>query len=257
LKWSSKTRLFEQFFCLNLKLIYQSSFQIVKKSIEVAKLVLPTFQVHVQATKCMHVRIKATYPSGKPVVGSATIKAIPIVSCVVPWKSMDKPVIKTVNCVDETEVVFEKSDFSDRTYDQIIIQVIVQEKVTGVVVQASDVIIPHKPKSVKTELQKKLLHTKLINQPNLHEKLKVKVRFSQKLSTLFYYIVGRGRILLSKEVCCKDVHKKFIDITPTSAMAPESQLVVYYIGANGEIVSDVVKLVFADQTSFNFVSSGI
>jgi hypothetical protein len=233
---------------------YLLIFQIIKKTVEVTEYVLPRFQVQVLSPKCMHVHVLATYPNGKPVAGSAIIKATPILSCSGSWKKLAEPITKSVKCVGKAHVVFDRHDFSNQTRS-ILIEVTVQESATGLVVQSSDVIFPHtNPKSELSGPHKKSLHAELINQPNLHKNIKVKVTSKDKLATLFYYVVGAGKILLSKALHCRHSHESLIEFKPIDLMAPKSQLVVYYIRANGKIVSDVLELEFPYQFSNNFVS---
>jgi hypothetical protein len=204
----------------------------------------------------MHVQVLATYTNGKTVAGSAIIKATPILSCSGSWKKLAEPITKSVKCIGNAHVVFDRHDFSNQTRS-ILIEVTVQEASTGISVKGSDVIIPiAKTKSEISGLHKNLLHAKLINQPNLHKNIKVQVTSKDKLATLFYYVVGAGQILLSKTLNCHHSHKSFIEFKAIDLMAPKSQLVVFYIRANGKIVSDILELEFLFQLSNNFVSSG-
>jgi CD109 antigen len=74
------------------------------------------------------------------------------------------------------------------------------------------------------------------------------------LSTLFYYVVGRGNILLSTSVDCKGQNFTILEFDVSFAMAPNCSLVVFYIAPNGTIVSDYTSIAIAPDRWLNPVS---
>jgi Alpha-2-macroglobulin bait region domain len=79
------------------------------------------------------------------------------------------------------------------------------------------------------------------------QNVKFQVGSIVKLSTLSYYVVGRGNVLLTKNVNFENKHLGVFEFEATFAMAPVSTLVVYYVTGNGTIVSEQATLkIFAE-----------
>jgi hypothetical protein len=65
---------------------------------------------------------------------------------------------------------------------------------------------------------------------------------------LAYYIVGRGNILLSQNVKLDGIKNvNIFEIDSTFSMLPYCLLVVFYIAADGSIISDQTELKFSQD----------
>lgn len=83
--------------------------------------------------------------------------------------------------------------------------------------------------------------------------LKLSVRTNKPIDGATYQVLGRGKILESKYVKAKPSKKFEFTITPTLDMLPTAYVLVFYIEASGEIISDYVAIEFGNELK-NFVS---
>ena len=66
-------------------------------------------------------------------------------------------------------------------------------------------------------------------------------------------MISKGDVILARDVKVSDKKEFQIEFTPTAAMVPKANFVVFYITDDGEIVSDSLKLEFGNELR-NFVS---
>jgi Alpha-2-macroglobulin bait region domain len=79
------------------------------------------------------------------------------------------------------------------------------------------------------------------------------VRTNKPIAGVTYQIIARGKILDWKYVDAKNSKRFEFAIKPTMEMIPNANVLVYYIDASGEIVSDSLTFEFGDELK-NFVS---
>lgn len=70
---------------------------------------------------------------------------------------------------------------------------------------------------------------------------------TEDLSQLTYQVVGKGDVIVSEVVKVPNTKKFQFEFTPTLAMVPKSNVIVFYIRENGEIVSDSTKIEFENE----------
>jgi hypothetical protein len=87
----------------------------------------------------------------------------------------------------------------------------------------------------------------------LNQKVQFGVGSIAKLSSLSYYIVGRGAVLLSKTVKINGKNIETLEFEPTFSMLPHCSLVVFYVEKSGEIVSDYTDITFSQDDMLNQV----
>lgn len=92
--------------------------------------------------------------------------------------------------------------------------------------------------------------------PKLSEKIKIDVLSTEKLSELTYQVVAKGDVLLSDTVSVPSEKHFQLEFQPTLPMLPKSNVVVFYITSDGEIISDSLKLEFGNEL-MNFVSRAL
>jgi Alpha-2-macroglobulin bait region domain/Macroglobulin domain MG4 len=78
----------------------------------------------------------------------------------------------------------------------------------------------------------------------------VSVQGTELMQEIYYYVIGRGTLLLSGHCRWegKD-HKTTFEFPTNFQMVPTATLLVYYIRSDAEIVSDRLKLTFEDDLS--------
>jgi Alpha-2-macroglobulin bait region domain len=91
--------------------------------------------------------------------------------------------------------------------------------------------------------------------PKLNQEIQFKVGCHVKLTKLFYYIVGRGNVLISQVVNMDRKKIGFFEFNSTLTMAPSSSLVVYYITETGKIISDETEFTFEPEPLANQVNT--
>lgn len=64
--------------------------------------------------------------------------------------------------------------------------------------------------------------------------------------------MGKGNLVESKTVNFNNAKRHIINITPKVSMVPKARVIIYYIAANGEIISDKIDVEFGNELS-NFV----
>jgi CD109 antigen len=77
----------------------------------------------------------------------------------------------------------------------------------------------------------------------------------KKLTTLSFYVVGRGNILLSKTVSVDKKNVLVLEFETTFEMLPQATLVVFYVTEDGTIVSDHTEVMFSQEVMPNMVST--
>jgi CD109 antigen len=124
----------------------------IRKQFEITKTERPNFQVITRTPTFVSnnstqfsVGVECFYSFGKPVAGSAVVKATPILQSTNTWTETAKPVTITKDVRGTYLVTFQMSDFKIpkmRTCDSILVETVVQEKATGRVVRGHDKTIP-------------------------------------------------------------------------------------------------------------------
>jgi hypothetical protein len=126
-------------------------FQQIRKSVECADYVQPKFQVTVKtppfiskSANNFSIEIDAKYIFGRPVIGTTTVKATPILNTKNFWSEMGKELIGTtaINGMYAGEIY--KSNFilpPGRSYDSILVETSIQEKATGAIATSFDKVI--------------------------------------------------------------------------------------------------------------------
>jgi CD109 antigen len=77
---------------------------------------------------------------------------------------------------------------------------------------------------------------------------------TEKIKSIVYQVLGRGDVLVSKSIDVPDRKTQVFKFLANFLMVPKADLIVYYIRADGEIVSDHVEIQFGDELN-NFVST--
>jgi MG2 domain/Macroglobulin domain MG3 len=124
----------------------------IRKQFEVTKTERPNFQIIARTPNLVSnnstqfsVGVECYYSFGKPITGTAVIKATPILKSNNSWTETAKPVTITKDVRGTYLATFLMSDFKIpkvRTCDSILIETTVQEKATGRVVRGHDKTIP-------------------------------------------------------------------------------------------------------------------
>jgi CD109 antigen len=73
------------------------------------------------------------------------------------------------------------------------------------------------------------------------------------MNFITYQVVGRGDVIISKTLPANGVNKFNFRFLASFAMVPKANLIVHYIRADGEIISDHVNIELGDELQ-NFVS---
>jgi CD109 antigen len=120
----------------------------IRKQFEITKTERPNFQVIARTPTFVSnnstqfsVGVECYYTFGKPVAGTAVIKAIPILQSNNTWTETAKPVTITKDVRGTYLVTFQMSDLKIpkmRTCDSILVETTVQEKATGRLVRGYD-----------------------------------------------------------------------------------------------------------------------
>lgn len=76
---------------------------------------------------------------------------------------------------------------------------------------------------------------------------------TDNLSQLNYQVVGKGDVVKSERVQVPNAKDFQFEFKPSLAMIPKTNVIVYYITADGEIISDRVEIEFGNELK-NFVS---
>jgi Alpha-2-macroglobulin bait region domain len=78
------------------------------------------------------------------------------------------------------------------------------------------------------------------------------VRTTKPIAGATYQIIGKGKILDSKFINAQNSDKFEFNVKPTMDMLPTAYILVFYIEASGEIISDYTTVEFGNQLK-NFV----
>jgi CD109 antigen len=89
----------------------------------------------------------------------------------------------------------------------------------------------------------------------LNQVVRFQIGSMKKITSLSYYVVGRGNVLLSKTVAIEKKNVLVLEFESIFAMLPQCTLVVYYIADDGTIVSDQTEVVFSQELMLSSVSS--
>lgn len=100
---------------------------------------------------------------------------------------------------------------------------------------------------------KSYLRAKLLTEAaEINSDVNVEVQTTETVKELFYQVLGRGDIIVSGAVQVPNAKSSTFKFLATFAMVPKAQLVVYYIRADGELVSDRIDIPFSSDLA-NFV----
>uniref|UniRef100_A0A2M4A166 CD109 antigen n=2 Tax=Anopheles triannulatus TaxID=58253 RepID=A0A2M4A166_9DIPT len=88
--------------------------------------------------------------------------------------------------------------------------------------------------------------------PTVNEEVVVEVAATVPMKSFTYQLLGRGDVVLSKTVAVPETKVYTFKFTATFAMVPRAKLVVFYIAANGDLVSDS-KVITFDSELPNFM----
>jgi Alpha-2-macroglobulin bait region domain len=94
----------------------------------------------------------------------------------------------------------------------------------------------------------------LLHSPKLNQKIQVQVGSQYLLQQVFYYVVGRGQVLISQVAEIAFTNIGVFEFNATLTMAPSSTLVVYFLSERGEIFSDETEFTFEPEVLANPVS---
>jgi Alpha-2-macroglobulin bait region domain len=94
-----------------------------------------------------------------------------------------------------------------------------------------------------------------LQSPKLNQKIQFQVGCQEKVAKLFYYIVGRGNILVSQAVNMTSKKIGVYEFNSTLSMVPSSSLVVYYTTESGEIFSDETEFTLEPENLANQVTN--
>jgi CD109 antigen len=107
----------------------------------------------------------------------------------------------------------------------------------------------------EVRIDSKRLHVQVITEtPVLNKKVEFRVGSLAPLSSLSYYIVGRGNLLVSKTVPVADKQFETFAFDATFAMTPVCSLVVFHVDKEGDIISDYTEITFSQDSLQNSVS---
>lgn len=96
-------------------------------------------------------------------------------------------------------------------------------------------------------------YLKFIFSPILNEKVKIEVFATHTLQQLTYQVLGKGDVLLSGIFQVQNKTDFQFEFTPSLAMVPNANVIVYYITSDGEIISDSLQIEFGNELK-NYVS---
>lgn len=99
----------------------------------------------------------------------------------------------------------------------------------------------------------KKLFLNLLFRPKLSDNVKIDVLATHDLTHLTFQVVAKGEVVVSKVVDVSHKKQHQIEFAPTLSMVPSAHVVIYYITADGEIISDSLKVEFGNELR-NFVS---
>jgi MG2 domain len=133
----------------------------IRKQFEISNTERPNFQVIARTPSFVSnnstqfsVGVECYYSFGKPVAGSAVVKATPILQSNNSWTDTAKPVNITKDVRGTYLITFQMSDFKIpqmRTCDSFLIETTVQEKATSRVVRGHDKTIPMNYKKIPSK----------------------------------------------------------------------------------------------------------
>jgi len=89
--------------------------------------------------------------------------------------------------------------------------------------------------------------------PKINQEVSVDVAATEEFESLTYQVLGRGDVIVSKTIPVSPTQNYNFKFLASFAMVPKASLIVYYIRSDGEIISDTLKMEFADELQ-NFVS---
>lgn len=73
------------------------------------------------------------------------------------------------------------------------------------------------------------------------------VRATNCLKKLTYQVIGGGSVIQSQTVSTPRTKRFKLSILPREEMFPKSQIIIFYIASNGEMISDKVEVEFTDE----------
>jgi hypothetical protein len=88
--------------------------------------------------------------------------------------------------------------------------------------------------------------------PVLSQKVKINVLATKPLKQLTYQVLSKGDVVSSETLSVPDAKSFHIEFTPSLAMIPKVNFVVFYITDDGEIISDSLDIEFGNELR-NFV----
>jgi hypothetical protein len=81
----------------------------------------------------------------------------------------------------------------------------------------------------------------------LNKKVVIDVQATKNLEQLIYQVIGSGSVLQSETIQTPRTKQYELSFQPKQEMIPKSQVIIYYIASNGEMISDKVELEFANE----------
>jgi CD109 antigen len=99
----------------------------------------------------------------------------------------------------------------------------------------------------------KLLLIAIFYRPRLNQDILIDVVSTEDMNFITYQVLGRGDIIISRTLSVGGQKKYNFQFLASFAMVPKANIVVYYIRADGEIISDSIKLELGSELQ-NYVS---
>lgn len=83
--------------------------------------------------------------------------------------------------------------------------------------------------------------------------MEIEVLATESLSQLNYQVLGKGDVIVTEVLSVPNSKNFSFTFTPSLAMIPKANVIVFYITTDGEIISDSLKVEFGNELR-NFVS---
>ncbi|KAG5674651.1 hypothetical protein PVAND_004605 [Polypedilum vanderplanki] len=115
----------------------------------------------------------------------------------------------------------------------------------------SDFYLGYIPKA-KSESNQYIQVKVVTEKPKLNQEISIDVISTEEMNFITYQIIARGDIIVSKTLPVFGVKKYNFRFLATFAMIPKANLIVHYIRADGEIISDHVNIELGEELQ-NFI----
>lgn len=87
----------------------------------------------------------------------------------------------------------------------------------------------------------------MLRSPKITEPVKIDVSTTEKLTQLTYQVIGKGDVIVSETIPVDNQKNVQFEFTPTLAMVPTANVIVFYMTDDGEIISDSMKVEFGNE----------